>query len=221
MMRTSPLNSHRSATHSSNILHLLTERKTRCLSTQLFDGSAWICLLRFLQSIITAGNRGRDDRLSMFINPCEVQRKTQNKSLQPLQESTGHLLTAQLWIAWLAFKNPTEGYNIQGQYRKRLNFHLLMINIVPLEAFLMDSGHLHAKQYLRYQQVAKALVNQLTNPSSKRMVLESSQGQDIPCYNDYCTRQRFLQYVSGRFEAKSCWELWTTTEFNSKSLVNG
>lgn len=62
----------------------------------------------------------------------------------------------------------------------------------------------------------KMHVHQGTNQAAT--ALESSRGQDIPCQNDYCAREGFLQCVSGRFKASSCWELWTATEFSTVNL---
>lgn len=92
-MRTSPLNSRRSATRSPNISHLYAKWEKDTMS---FNSVIWWIRLNLLIKVPTIHyhcrkQRGRDDRLSMFIKPCEIQRDTQNKSLQPLQESAGHL----------------------------------------------------------------------------------------------------------------------------------
>ena len=165
MMRTSPLNSRRSATCSPNILHLFAEWEKDAMSFSLV---IWWIGLNLLIKVSTIHyhcrkQRGRDDRLSMFIKPCEIQRNTQNKSLQPLQESAGHLYrqpNCELH-SWL-LKPNRRLWHIRTVYKK--TFSCLMINIALPEAFQKDSAHLCAKQYLRCQQGAETLVHQCTKP---------------------------------------------------------
>lgn len=83
-----------------------------------------------------------------------------------------------------------------------------MINIAPLEAFLKDSGHLRAKQYLRYQQVAKTLVRQCTNPSSKGWCWKAAGARIFPAImitveeSDFCNmyQEASKPTAAGNFE---------------------